>query len=408
MRGIYTFGILLYGLGIRFASLFNNKAALWVSGRKYWIEKLNNEVDKEKEYVWFHCASLGEFEQGRPLIERMKTTNPDQAILLTFFSPSGYEIQKNYSYADVVMYMPLDTISNAKTLVKSVSIKMAIFIKYEIWCNHLSVLQKNKIPTYLVSANFREEQIYFKSYAAWFVKHLRMFDGIFVQNEASRKLLSNIGVIDTVKIVGDTRFDRVIQNAEVPFHDEIIDGFCNGADVIVCGSTWDQDVDKLSQLDLANFKLLIAPHELAAGRLNYIKQCFKGAVFYSEINGSEDLQQSTILVVDKIGMLSKMYRKGIAAYIGGGFGKNIHNTLEAVVYGLPIAFGPKFQKFEEAKDMLNLKIATQINNLEELQLFVNELNNKELLESVKNLADKYVNLNVGATAIVFKAFQGHL
>ncbi len=390
---LYTLGINLYVLGIRITSLWNDKAKLWIEGRQHWAKKLRKQIQvTPTPLVWFHCASLGEFEQARPLIELHKKTYPKQSILLSFFSPSGYENRKNYELADIITYLPIDSQRNAKKFLDITAISKAYFTKYEIWPNYLKELNKRAIPTILFSSVFREKQIYFRSYGAWFKKALHHFKAIHVQNHESLKLLQSIGISATV--TGDTRFDRVWEIAKNTDAVAYIADFKGKQQLIVAGSTWPMDEEHLlTVLKIQNCKLIIAPHEIDEKHLSSIERLFPNAVRYSMIS-EESFEDSNVLIIDQIGLLSKIYQYADIAYIGGGFGVGIHNTLEAAAYGCPIIFGPNYQKFEEAKALINLGAAYSYSNSEQLQ--------QQLLkwlvnaQGEKKAARDYVENNLGA------------
>ncbi|HRX32380.1 MAG TPA: glycosyltransferase N-terminal domain-containing protein [Tenuifilaceae bacterium] len=400
--------LLLYNLGIRFYHLlivllspFNSKAKLWLGGRKSIFKKIASTVNPNASNIWIHCSSLGEFEQGRPVIETIKERFPDKKIVLTFFSPSGYEVRKNYKGADFVFYLPLDTRRNAQRFLQLVNPTIAIFVKYEFWYHYLNQLKRNGISTYIVSANFRPGQVFFKKYGGWYRKFLLNFSYFFVQNEQSKALLASIG-ISNVTVTGDTRFDRVAKIAVEAKSVPVVENFCKDSRVIVAGSTWPKDEEILFEY-LSNapedVKLVIAPHEVGNDRINSIiqKSPFP-VVCYSN---SEDLElaKTRILVIDTIGLLSSLYRYGIIAYIGGGFGVGIHNTLEAAVYGVPVIFGPKYHKFQEAKDLIAQGAGFSINSsFEFVHLLNNLLSDRKNLKEVGNKAGYFVNSGLGATA----------
>ena len=411
MQQIYTFLILCYGLLIRIASVFDPKAALWIKGRKnYWVilentfraPKYNNP---SRKLAWFHCASLGEFEQGRPIIEAFRQQYPEYLLLITFYSPSGYEVRKAYSGADLILYLPLDTQSNARRFVDTVKPDIVFYVKYEFWFNFLSYLQSKKIPLILVSAVFRPDQHFFKGYAEWPRKILKGFTKIFVQNEDSKELLQFIG-IENVEISGDTRFDRVTAIAGNPQPVEIAKALATGHTVFIAGSIWPADEDMIFNLvknNTHNLRFIIAPHEIKPEHLDSIMQkAGNKAVRFSQTN-SEDVKKAEILIIDTIGQLSQLYQYGSMAYIGGGFGVGIHNILEAAAFGLPVFFGPNYHKFKEAKDLIELKGAFEINKSEELLTIAESLlSDKEKLSVASLLSKNYVSSNKGATGIILQ------
>lgn len=409
MQVFYSFLIYMYGALLHFTSLFSKKAALWVNGRRNFFSILDNallQINKQTQLTrtaWFHCASLGEFEQGRPIIEAFTLKHPEYKIIVSFFSPSGYEVRKNYTGAHLVTYLPLDTPRNAKLFIEKVNPDIVFYIKYEYWFNMLSVLQKKNIPTLLVSAIFRPDQHFFAWYGGWTRKRLAGFTHLFVQNQPSLQLLASIG-IHNATLSGDTRFDRVAQVAQTPFENKIVEAFSKENIVMVAGSTWPADEELIFKMmnELPKpLKLIIAPHEIHEEHLNHLASAFKeNAVRYSKTNET-DVGKATVLIIDSIGMLSQLFRYGTLAYIGGGFGVSIHNILEPATFGLPIFFGPKMQKFKEAHDLVNLNSAFIVNHATELTQKVNQLlDEPEILKQASLNSKKYVQENTGATAIV--------
>jgi 3-deoxy-D-manno-octulosonic-acid transferase len=411
MQQIYSFLIVCYGFAIRVASVFNKKAALWIKGRQQYWAILDKIVAAPpfnipgRKLAWFHCASLGEFEQGRPIIETFKQQHPGYLILLTFYSPSGYEVRKAYSGADLILYMPLDTKSNVRRFVETLHPDIVFYVKYEFWFNFLSYLQIKKIPTILVSAVFRPDQHFFKGYAEWPRKVLQGFSKIFVQNENSKELLQFIG-IENAEICGDTRFDRVVAVAAKPKTIEIAKVFSLNHKVMIAGSTWPADEDLIFKLIYQNkhkMRFIIAPHEISSDHIDSLMQrAGKTAVRFSKTN-TEEARNAEILIIDSIGMLSQLYQYGTLAYIGGGFGVGIHNILEASAFGLPVFMGPNYHKFNEAKELIELGGAFEVNKPDELIKKVNLLlNNKEELSHAISVNKTYVISGCGATEIVMK------
>jgi len=399
MRLIYNIGIYFYKLAIFIASFFNKKARLLHKGQQEALTLLKEKVDPNAHYVWFHAASLGEFEQGRPVIERLKAENPETKILLTFFSPSGYEIRKNYSGADIVSYLPLDTYSAARNFVKLVKPSKAIFVKYEFWPNYLLALQQADVPVYSISAIFRESQVFFKVYGGWYRSLLRVFSHIFVQDKVSLDLLKKYDITNA-SVCGDTRFDRVydlyLQAKQLPLIEEFVKG---GQQVIVAGSTWSKDEELLVQyLKLhPDLKLILVPHEVHQSHILEISKLLDGKfVRYSEANQT-NLAQTNCLVVDIIGILSSIYRYANVAYIGGGFGVGIHNTLEAAVWHVPVVFGPNYQRFREARELISVGGAFAISNYTLLETQLNRLLKDE---QAGKMAGEYVKNNTGATQLI--------
>lgn len=400
MRIIYNIGIGLYYLVALIISPWNNKASLWIGGRNAWKRRLEGKFDKNDRVVWVHCASLGEFEQGRPVIEALREECPDRKILLTFFSPSGYEKRKNYSLADHVMYLPLDTARNASRFANMLPLEMVLFIKYEFWFHFLSRMKKNNIPVYLASGIFRPDQAFFKWYGKWYRRILDNFAHIFVQEEKSAFILKQYG-ISNVSIAGDTRFDRVAQLARTEYANPALKAFSASSKVLIAGSTWEPDEQILEKVykDLGDeLKLIIAPHELSESHLEKLKKRFPGSVLFTELE-SALTPETRVVIVDTIGHLSHLYRFGTLAYIGGGFGKGIHNILEAATYGLPVLFGPNFNKFSEALELLERKGAFVVHSSEDaLSTVHQQLNNPNLLKTASEIASNYVYSRLGASS----------
>lgn len=368
MLWLYNIGIQLYGLIVRIFSIFNTKAAFFVKGRKNIFLNIKNKIQASDRPVWFHFASLGEFEQGRPVLEKLKARFPGKKIVITFFSPSGYEVRKNYALADGIFYLPLDTASSARKLINALNPEIAIFTKYEYWYHYFKVLNQQHIPLFIISGIFRPDQIFFKWYGGFNRKILSFVNHFFVQNEESIQLLKTIN-IDRASLSGDTRFDRVAENAASARKIEAVTDFCGDAPVFVAGSTWPEDERLLSKLSKAqpNWKFIIAPHEIGAGHIQDIQSLFPEAVKYSDLKeGKASHENAQVLIIDNIGMLSALYSYGKVAYIGGGFGVGIHNTLEAAAFGLPVIFGPKYEKFQEAKDLLAIGAAKSIHDQDSL------------------------------------------
>ena len=399
MLWIYNIGIAFYAILLKFAAFFNPKAKLFTSGRKNIFQEIAKKVNPQDEPIWFHFASLGEFEQGRPVLETIKAKKPNQKIVVTFFSPSGYEIRKNYALADV-FYLPLDTASNAKKFIDLVNPKQAIFTKYEFWHHYFNVLNERKIPLYLISGIFRPNQAFFKWYGGFYRNMLKNISHFFVQNTESISLLKSIG-FDNISLAGDTRFDRVYENAQNPKRLELIETFCNNDKVFIAGSTWSEDEKLLVSLTEKNpdWKFIIAPHEIGQPHIQEIEDLFPKAIKFSILSSqlSENLPQ--ILLIDNIGILSSIYQYAKVAYIGGGFGAGIHNTLEAAAFGLPVIFGPKYDKFQEAKDLIEIDAAKSISNNEEL---VNAFEYFEENEKASAAAKNYVEDKKGATEMILK------
>jgi 3-deoxy-D-manno-octulosonic-acid transferase len=427
---LYDLIIHLYEDAIRIASLFNPKARLWVKGRKgIWrlIESAvgshhSSLITHHSSLIWFHCASLGEFEQGRPVIEAFRKEHPDWKVLLTFFSPSGYEIRKNYAGADWVFYLPMDTPFNAKKFVRLVKPSIAVFVKYEFWFRYLDRLFREKVPVYVISGIFRPSQHFFRWYGDWPRKQLRRISHFFVQDSRSKELLESIGIWN-VTVSGDTRFDRVADIAGNAKSFPLVERFAAGSRVLLAGSTWPPDESLISGLmqDAAKeLRFVIAPHEVVKPRLEAIQsavgswQLVPGSkasrgsamggktVFYSELTG-ETAESARVLIIDGIGYLSSLYQYATIAYIGGGFGVGIHNILEAATFGKPVIFGPNYEKFREAVDLVRLGGAFPVKDASELKQIVNKLLADTMFyDSASLVCAEYVRKNCGATKIILK------
>ncbi len=410
MTFVYKAGIFIYSLLIRLFSVFNEKAKLFVKGRKNWKENLSSKIDGNSKYIWFHCSSLGEFEQGRPVIEELKDQFPEYKIVLSFYSPSGYEIRKNYLLADVVVYLPLDTKKNAQTFLDIVKPEKAFFVKYEFWYFYISELKQRNIPLYIVSAIFRENQQFFKNtpWGLWYRKILFKIEHLFVQNEKSGELLKSIGLANFM-VTGDTRFDRVAAIARDSKKLPIVEKFKGNSLLIVAGSTWKPDEELLASFinQSANVKFILAAHEVSAANINRIHQLLKKpAISFSKVSESE-IDKFEVLIIDSVGLLSSLYRYGEIAYIGGGFGVGIHNILEAATFGLPVIFGPNYKRFKEAVDLISEGGAFTISKSDELRQTLNTLvDDKNERQKAAQICSKYVAKNVGSTKhIVEKVFN---
>ena len=410
---IYNIVIYFVLWGIAIASLFNEKVRKMWRGEREAFKILKQKVDPNAKYIWFHAASLGEFEQGRPLMERIRKDNPQYKILLTFYSPSGYEVRKNYEGADIICYMPVDTRLNAIRFLRLVRPVMAFFIKYEFWSNFLHILKHRNIPTYSVSSIFREDQVFFKWYGRSYAGVLKCFTRFFVQNEESKRLLEGIG-ITAVDVVGDTRFDRVLQIKEAAKQLPICEAFRTGvassqsADVphhdfkvFVAGSSWPPDENIFIPFfnEHKDWRLLIAPHVIAEEHLKLILSLIKGkkVVRYTQTT-PEEAAEADVLIIDCFGLLSSMYNYGNVAYIGGGFGVGIHNTLEAAVWNMPVIFGPNNKKFQEAQGLLKSGGGFEINTYEDFSGLMSSLMNDEtFLKQAGDKAGAFVAHLAGAT-----------
>ena len=410
---IYNIVIYFVLWGIAIASLFNEKVRKMWRGERETFKILKQKVDPNAKYIWFHAASLGEFEQGRPLMERIRKDYPQYKILLTFYSPSGYEVRKNYEGADIICYMPVDTRLNAIRFLRLVRPVMAFFIKYEFWSNFLHILKHRNIPTYSVSSIFREDQVFFKWYGRNYAGVLKCFTRFFVQNEESKRLLEGIG-ITAVDVVGDTRFDRVLQIKEAAKQLPICEAFRTGvassqsADVphhdfkvFVAGSSWPPDENIFIPFfnEHKDWRLLIAPHVIAEEHLKLILSLIKGkkVVRYTQTT-PEEAAEADVLIIDCFGLLSSMYNYGDVAYIGGGFGVGIHNTLEAAVWNMPVIFGPNNKKFQEAQGLLKSGGGFEINTYEDFSGLMSPLMNDEtFLKQAGDKAGAFVAHLAGAT-----------
>lgn len=410
---IYNIVIYFVLWGIAIASLFNEKVRKMWRGEREAFKILKQKVDPNAKYIWFHAASLGEFEQGRPLMERIRKDYPQYKILLTFYSPSGYEVRKNYEGADIICYMPVDTRLNAIRFLRLVRPVMAFFIKYEFWSNFLHILKHRNIPTYSVSSIFREDQVFFKWYGRSYAGVLKCFTRFFVQNEESKQLLKGIG-ITAVDVVGDTRFDRVLQIKEAAKHLPICEAFRTGvassqsADVphhdfkvFVAGSSWPPDENVFIPFfnEHKDWRLLIAPHVIAEEHLKLILSLIKDkkVVRYTQTT-PEEAAEADVLIIDCFGLLSSMYNYGDVAYIGGGFGVGIHNTLEAAVWNMPVIFGPNNKKFQEAQGLLKSGGGFEINTYEDFSGLMSSLMNDEtFLNQAGDKAGAFVAHLAGAT-----------
>lgn len=402
MKTLYNISIKAYSLGVKLASINNAKAKKWVEGRKDVWDILESKIDRTQEYVWFHCASLGEFEQGRPVIEQLKQKYPQYKVVLSFFSPSGYEVRKNYEHADIICYIPEDSKANAKRFLDLVQPKQAFFVKYEFWYHFISELNNRDIPTYIFSAIFRPSQLFFKSYGKWFAKMLHCYKHLFVQNELSKDLLHNVG-INNVTVSGDTRFDRVYQIASSANKLPIVEQFAGECRVVVAGSSWGPDedllIDYINNKSDNNTKWIFAPHEVSEESVNaIIDRLEKKAVRYSQLTETDDTSEASVLIVDGYGYLTSVYSYGTIAYVGGGFGVGIHNILEAATFGMPIIIGPNHEKFQEARDLKKAGAVFSITNQTEIDKVLSSLlTNKELLENTSQIAQEYVKEKTGAT-----------
>ena len=404
---MYELIISLYTLGVGVASLFNPKARkMWKGGREA-FRVLRDKVDSSSRYVWFHAASLGEFEQGRPIMERLRAEHPEYKILLTFFSPSGYEVRKNYEGADIVCYLPLDTYFGARRFLSLVHPEVAFFIKYEFWWNYLHILKRRGVPVYSVSSIFREGQVFFRWYGRTYSNVLKCFTRFFVQNDESRRLLATLGITD-VDVTGDTRFDRVLQVKQQARQLPIVDAFRQGYKVFVAGSSWPPDEDIFINYfnEHRDWKLIIAPHVIGNDHIRQIVgKLRRKAVRYTEAT-EDSAREADCLIIDCFGLLSSIYGYGDVAYVGGGFGVGIHNVLEAAVWGMPVIFGPNNKRFQEAQDLLVSGGGVEIDSYSQFEAVMNTYvadADASAIEADGKKAAGYVAAKAGATDVILKA-----
>ena len=419
MNFLYSLAIRLYSGAVALASLLGNeKARLWWKGRKNQWDKLS-PINKDDEWIWIHVSSLGEFEQGLPVIEKIKNNFPKYKLLLTFFSPSGYEPRKNFQLADKVAYMPSDTRRNANKLVKNFNIKAAFFVKYDFWFNYMKVLKKNDIPLYYVSALLHPDHYFFKFYSFWFRKQLLNVTHFFVQNDETAKLLKSIGIED-VTVTGDTRFDRVYEIAKQSKSFPEIEEFIAGRHCIIAGSSWPSDekliIPFLKKMP-ENYCLIIAPHDVSDSHIKQITSQLDNYVLYSQLNSpiSKQLSDSAtrqlkkVLIVDTIGILKQIYKYARFAYIGGGFMSSIHNTQEALVFGCPVVIGPKYHKFVEAVDLVRNGGMFSVNNQQEFDdIFERLMNASDFYNKASGICQDYIQLSIGATDKIMRKLNSEL
>ena len=396
---LYNLGLRIYVFLIYIASFFNKKANAWLKGRS------NIQYQRFNKSAWFHFASLGEFEQGLPVLAGFRSAHSDTAIVITFFSPSGYEIRKNTPLADAVYYLPLDTAANARHFIDAIQPTIAVFTKYEYWYHYFYELNRKNVPLFVISGIFRPNQVFFKWYGGLYRQMLGFVTHFFVQDENSKNLLQNIRVTN-VSVSGDTRFDRVWDNAQNQKSFPVIEEFTKGNKVFIAGSTWPEDEELLAQLIKAkpDWKFIIAPHEIKEEKITRLIGLLpsNSAMRYSDVsNLKSQISNLKIIVIDNIGMLSSLYQYGQIAYIGGGFGVGIHNTLEAAAFGLPVIFGPNYQKFKEARDLVALELGFSINDANELKETFSDLTEDNArLSHVSQKIKDYVKENTGATGMI--------
>ena len=402
---LYNFLILILRAGFRIASLFHPKAKAFVKGRKGVFKRMESLFStNQSPVVWIHCASLGEFEQGRPLIEALKKEYRDVKILLTFFSPSGYEVRKNYNQADLVIYLPWDTASNASRFINIAKPTMAVFVKYEYWFHYTDVLKKKNVPIISISSIFRRDQAFFKSYGGFYRNILKNFSHFFVQNDLSLRLLRSIGIQNS-SLAGDTRFDRVYEIVKHGEEIPIARKFKNGQNTFVVGSCWPEDFEVISPLvNQNNTKFIIAPHEITDDFIGSLEKSFTvKSVRYSQAQNTNHLEDYQVLIIDNIGMLSRLYRYGEFAFVGGAFGKGLHNILEAACYGVPIFFGNKnYEKFQEATDLINRGGAFEVKDYTDFKAKYEMMNIPENFLLACEVTKLYVAENLGATEKIMR------
>ena len=398
---MYNIVIYIYLIGVAIASCFNKKVKKMWAGERQALKVLREKVDPNARYIWFHAASLGEFEQGRPLMEYLRKTHPEYKILLTFFSPSGYEVRKNYEGADIICYLPLDTIRNARRFLRAIKPVMAFFIKYEFWYNYLHILQHRGIPTYSVSSIFRPDQIFFQWYGKGYGRVLKCFTHFFVQNIESKNLLAKLD-IHNVEVVGDTRFDRVLQIKEASKQLPVVEKFTeNTSKVFIAGSSWLPDEEVfLKYFNLhKDWKLIVAPHVIGEDHLAQIFELLKGrrVVRYTEAT-EENVKDAEVLIIDCFGLLSSIYHYGTISYVGGGFGVGIHNVLEAAVWDIPVIFGPNNKRFQEAQGLIMAGGGFEINDYQSFRDLMMRFETDEMfLQTSKKHAGEFVKGRAGAT-----------
>ena len=405
---MYDIIIYIYQLGVAITSLFSEKVRKMWRGERDAIRILKEKVDPQAQYIWFHAASLGEFEQGRPLMEQLRKEHPDYKILLTFFSPSGYEVRKNYEGADIICYLPLDTVTNARRFLRTIRPVMAFFIKYEFWYNYLHILKHRNVPVYSVSSIFRPDQIFFKWYGKQYAHVLKCFTHFYVQNQVSKDLLAGIGIHE-VSIVGDTRFDRVIQIKEAAKQLPLVEAFCQQSKVFIAGSSWQPDEDIFIPYfkEHRDWKMIIAPHVIGEDHLQQMMGMLEGrkvvryteAVANSQLSTlNSQLKEAEVLIIDCFGLLSSIYHYADVTYVGGGFGVGIHNLLEAAVWDVPVIFGPNNQRFQEAQGLKACGGGMEIKDAADFETVMQRfLDSDDAITEAGRKAGEFVASMVGAT-----------
>jgi len=418
MLALYNIFLVLYGISARLISPWNRKARLWMEGRKNIFERIKSSgISRQPLVIWMHCASLGEFEQGRPVIETIRKKFPLYKIIITFFSPSGYEVKKNYDGADYIFYLPFDSRQHAKKFIEIVQPKLVLWVKYEYWLYYLDELKKRNIPALLISGIFRGDQVFFKWYGSLHRDMLQCFSYFFVQTDVSKKLLGSIGFSNNVSICGDTRFDRVIDIAEKFEPNELIGKFCGSYPVIVAGSTWEEDEEQLDHYANAHaeIRFIIVPHEIDEERIKEVESLFRNSIRFSELKKqvgdstavSDSRSQVNTLIIDNIGMLARLYKYATITYVGGGFGDDgVHNVLEAAVYGKPVVHGPVIEKYIEAVELVDCGGGFVIDSALEAEGTFNRLfSDGEEYRAVCKAAENYVRSRKGATEKIMQFIQ---
>lgn len=401
MSLLYSFAISLYVLLVRIASLRSEKAKRWLQGRKNWEVHLRNNRPTQKQILWMHCASLGEFEQGRPILEQVKKEFPDVGIVLTFFSPSGFEVRKNYSGADLVMYLPADTLGNARKFLSILKPNLAVFVKYEFWAGYLSELMRLSIPGVLVAARFRQNQFLFSPLGGWLRSKLKAFQTIHVQDQSSLECLQKAGFSDVI-LSGDTRYDRVFANAENPAPQPKIEAWITGRKTLVAGSSWPSEEELILPWEHSDWALIVVPHEIGAAHLEEIEaRCQGKSLRYSELNQEPD-QTSSILIVDTVGMLMSIYRLADLAFVGGGFRGSLHNILEPAAMGIPVIYGPNTKKFPEGKALEKAGGGFRIDSKSTFNAQFRALQDESLRKESGRQSFEFVVQQLGATEIILQ------
>jgi 3-deoxy-D-manno-octulosonic-acid transferase len=403
---LYQAGIWLYLTGIRIAAIRSEKAHLWLKGRKDQQSILQSLRKKDERWVWFHCASLGEFEQGRPVIEALRAKAPQLKILLSFFSPSGYEVRKNYTGADRIVYLPMDTPGNVQKFLDALQPEFVVFVKYEFWFGYLRALKKRNIPTFLISSRFRADQHFFQFWGSWFRKQLQCFTEIHVQDNTSADLLQQAGYrFSTVS--GDSRYDRVAANASHPTSLPLINHWLGGRKALVAGSTWSEDDAVIFPWLMEDWVVIVAPHEVTEERIRTIEnRCGTSVVRYSTLTDSSPASQ--VLILDNVGMLLSAYALGKIAYVGGAFGKGLHNILEPAACGLPVIFGPKHRKFLEAGELIAQGGGWSIETREDFLGIFEKISQPAILLEKSQVCQQFVHERTGATELVLRSLLKHI